>query len=129
MVSIITNGDEWQSNKDYAVYNKPLEKPANDEREYRLLRLSNQLEVLIVSDAETDRASAALDVHVGSSSDPVSWLNMYIFRKWMTDPFLGRKIYKDWPIFASIFCLWEPKSIQRKMITTVIFLSIQVNWR
>ncbi|KAF7722305.1 Insulinase (Peptidase M16) [Apophysomyces ossiformis] len=63
---------EWSSSQDesFHIYTKPLEKPAIDEREYRLLRLNNQLEVLLISDPETDRASAALDVHVGNLSDP-----------------------------------------------------------
>jgi insulysin len=67
MVSAI----EWQIQEGYSVYTKPLEKPAKDNREYRLLKLDNELQVLIISDPETDRASASLDVHVGSLSDPV----------------------------------------------------------
>lgn len=67
----VTNDSDWQNNQNYFVYTNPLEKPANDEREYRLIRLLNQLEVLLISDPETDRASASLDVHVGSLSDPV----------------------------------------------------------
>ena len=49
-----------------------FEKPDNDDREYRLIRLPNQLEALLIQDATTDKASAALDVHVGNLSDPVS---------------------------------------------------------
>lgn len=77
MVSAIFNHNDWQSNEEYDIYTKPLEKPANDEREYRLIKLANQLEVLVISDPDTDRASAALDVHVGSLSDPVKY--NYIF--------------------------------------------------
>ncbi|RKP06928.1 Metalloenzyme, LuxS/M16 peptidase-like protein [Thamnocephalis sphaerospora] len=47
-----------------------LERSQNDTRAYRLLRLNNQLEVLLVHDPDTDKASAALDVHVGSMADP-----------------------------------------------------------
>ncbi|KAG0165438.1 Insulinase (Peptidase M16) [Apophysomyces sp. BC1034] len=70
---------EWSTSKDgmYHVYTKPLEKPDIDDREYRLIRLGNQLEVLLVSDPETDRASAALDVHVGNLSDPVGYANAF----------------------------------------------------
>jgi insulysin len=39
-----------------------------------LVKLANQLEVLLISDPDTDRASAALDVHVGSLSDPVKYI-------------------------------------------------------
>ena len=47
-----------------------LERPALDDRSYRVIRLSNQLEALLVHDPETDKASAAMDVNVGSFSDP-----------------------------------------------------------
>ncbi|KAF2646871.1 hypothetical protein P280DRAFT_387619 [Massarina eburnea CBS 473.64] len=46
-----------------------LERPALDNRSYRITTLSNQLEVLLIHDPETDKASAALDVNVGSFSD------------------------------------------------------------
>jgi len=46
-----------------------LEKPSLDDRAYRVVRLANQLEVLLVHDPETDKASAAMDVNVGAFSD------------------------------------------------------------
>ncbi|OIW34047.1 UCH-domain-containing protein [Coniochaeta ligniaria NRRL 30616] len=46
-----------------------LEKPSLDDRTYRVIRLSNQLEVLLVHDPDTDKASAAMDVNVGAFSD------------------------------------------------------------
>jgi len=46
-----------------------LETPSLDDRTYRVIRLPNELEALLVHDAETDKASAALDVNVGSFSD------------------------------------------------------------
>ena len=46
-----------------------LERPALDDRSYRVIKLPNQLEVLLVHDSETDKASGALDVNVGSFSD------------------------------------------------------------
>lgn len=79
MVSAIINNDvDWQNCQAYSFYTKPLEKPANDDREYRLIKLLNQLEVLVISDPQTDRASAAIDVHVGSLSDPVSILYLLL---------------------------------------------------
>lgn len=43
-----------------------------------MIQLPNKLEALIVHDPDTDKASAALDVHVGNFSDsddlPVSYL-------------------------------------------------------
>jgi Insulinase (Peptidase family M16) len=47
-----------------------LETPSLDDRRYRVIRLLNELEALLVQDAETDKASAALDVDVGHYSDP-----------------------------------------------------------
>ncbi len=47
-----------------------LEAPELDDRSYRVIRLANKLEVLLVHDADTDKASAAMDVNVGSFGDP-----------------------------------------------------------
>eukprot|EP01018_Ginkgo_biloba_P032600 Gb_24525 [translate_table: standard] len=45
-------------------------KPLNDRREYKRVVLSNALEVLLISDPDTDKAAAAMDVCVGTFSDP-----------------------------------------------------------
>lgn len=47
-----------------------LESPELDDRQYRVIQLPNQLEALLVHDAETDKASASVNVNVGSFSDP-----------------------------------------------------------
>ncbi|USW51351.1 Putative peptidase M16, metalloenzyme, LuxS/M16 peptidase, peptidase M16, middle/third [Septoria linicola] len=47
-----------------------LEKPLLDDRSYRVIELPNKLEVLLIHDPDTDKASAAMDVNVGSFSDP-----------------------------------------------------------
>jgi hypothetical protein len=54
----------------YAVYTKPLEVSPLDDRSYRLVRLPNGLEALLVQDEQTDKAAAAVDVKVGHLSDP-----------------------------------------------------------
>ena len=46
-----------------------LETPALDDRSYRVIKLPNKLEALLVHDPETDKASAAVNVEVGSFSD------------------------------------------------------------
>ncbi|KAF1981764.1 a-pheromone processing metallopeptidase Ste23 [Aulographum hederae CBS 113979] len=46
-----------------------MERPVQDDRSYRVVRLPNRLEVLLIHDPETDKASAALDVNVGSFND------------------------------------------------------------
>lgn len=53
-----------------------LETSSLDDRSYRVVKLSNQMEVLLVHDAETDKASAALDVNVGNFSDPADMPGM-----------------------------------------------------
>ncbi|CAG8531276.1 2424_t:CDS:10 [Paraglomus occultum] len=56
----------------YYIFDRPIEKSDSDDREYRLIKLKNDLEALIIRDNETDKASAALDVHVGSMIDPIN---------------------------------------------------------
>jgi len=45
-------------------------KASVDDRLYRLITLPNKLDVLLISDPSTDKASAAIDVNVGHLSDP-----------------------------------------------------------
>lgn len=47
-----------------------MEKPLLDDRSYRVIQLPNQLEILLIHDPVTDKAAAAMDVNVGSFSDP-----------------------------------------------------------
>ena len=46
-----------------------LEKPSLDDRAYRYVELPNKLQALLVHDSETDKASASMNVNVGSFSD------------------------------------------------------------
>lgn len=56
----------------YHVFLKPIEKPSLDTREYRLVRLENGLEALLIHDKDADTSAAAMDIAVGHLSDPVS---------------------------------------------------------
>ncbi|ODQ63961.1 hypothetical protein NADFUDRAFT_28003 [Nadsonia fulvescens var. elongata DSM 6958] len=47
-----------------------IEHPIVDDRKYRVIKLANDLEILVIHDPDTDKSSAALDVNVGSFSDP-----------------------------------------------------------
>lgn len=47
-----------------------MEAPETDDRSYRVLRLHNKLEALLIHDPNTDKASGALDVGAGSFLDP-----------------------------------------------------------
>jgi insulysin len=58
----------------YLVYSNDIEKPDSDDRGYRLLKLENGLEALLIHDPSTDKAGAAMNVGVGVLSDPVSVL-------------------------------------------------------
>ncbi|TEY42656.1 hypothetical protein BOTCAL_0387g00100 [Botryotinia calthae] len=47
-----------------------MEKSLLDDRLYRVIQLPNHLEILLIHDPDTDKATAAMDVKVGSFSDP-----------------------------------------------------------
>ena len=47
-----------------------VKSPPRDKKQYRWLRASNGLRVLLVHDPDTEKAAAALEVHAGHFSDP-----------------------------------------------------------
>lgn len=69
---ILPDGYVLSEKKTHADFTKPIESSLNDDRLYRLIRLNNDLEVLLIQDPTVDKSAAALDVHVGHLSDPVS---------------------------------------------------------
>jgi insulysin len=67
----LLDGYERVESDSYSIFTKqPLEQSPNDDKQYRLIMLSNGLEVLIISDPKSDKSSAAMDVKVGHLSDP-----------------------------------------------------------
>ena len=70
-----------------------IDKSPLDPKEYRALVLENGLKVLLVSDRESDKSAASLDVHVGSGSDPVGWQGLAHFLEHML--FLGTEKYPE----------------------------------
>lgn len=66
---------------------------ASDPRAFRYLTLPNQLPVLLVSDPAADKAAAALDVAVGSGSDPIDRLGLAHYLEHML--FLGTDKYPN----------------------------------
>jgi hypothetical protein len=54
------------------MYTKPIQKSQQDDREYRLIRLDNGLQAMLVHDPTADKAAASLDVAVGHLHDPAS---------------------------------------------------------
>lgn len=70
----------------------PIQSP-NDDRSYRYLVLDNGLRALLVSDPDTVKAAASLDVHVGSASNPGDRGGLAHFLEHML--FLGTDKYPD----------------------------------
>ncbi|ORX55207.1 hypothetical protein DM01DRAFT_1335502 [Hesseltinella vesiculosa] len=86
--------DHWQLAPcgQYWIYTEPLEKSDNDDREYRLIKLANNdLQVLLVHEEDTDKSSAALDVHVGHLSDPEEFQGLAHFCEHLL--FMGTEKY------------------------------------
>ncbi len=70
----------------------PRQSP-NDDRTYRYIQLDNGLRALLVSDPDTDKAAASLDVYVGSASNPEDRGGLAHFLEHML--FLGTDKYPD----------------------------------
>ncbi len=75
-----------------SVEGQPVQSP-NDERAYRMLTLDNGMQVLLVSDPDTQKAAAALDVYVGSGDNPSGRGGLAHFLEHML--FLGTDKYPD----------------------------------
>lgn len=56
--------------RSYKTVTTKIRHPENDHRKYRHIVLKNSLSALVIQDATIDKAAAALDVGVGSFSDP-----------------------------------------------------------
>jgi insulysin len=71
------SGSEWvtvpakDGVPEYAFYTGPLPKPLLDDRGYRLIRLSNGVQGVLVHDPQADKAAASVKVHTGHMQDPV----------------------------------------------------------
>jgi insulysin len=70
----------------------PLQSP-NDSKAYRHIELDNGLRALLISDPDTDKAAASLDVYVGSASNPADRGGLAHFLEHML--FLGTDKYPD----------------------------------
>ncbi|MDE0309222.1 MAG: insulinase family protein [Acidiferrobacterales bacterium] len=68
-------------------------KSPNDHREYRPIELDNRLQVLLISDSETDESAAALAVQVGGQDDPEGREGMAHYLEHML--FLGTEKYPE----------------------------------
>ena len=68
-------------------------KSVNDQREYRHIKLPNNLDVLLISDPNADKAAASLDVYLGSYQNPKDRAGLAHFLEHML--FLGTAQYPD----------------------------------
>lgn len=68
-----------------------IKKSKTDKREIAFKRLSNGLKVVLVSDPDTDKAAASLDVHIGHLADPIEREGLTHFVEHML--FLGTEAY------------------------------------
>lgn len=66
-------------------------KSEEDEREYKVVTLANELVVMLVRDKDTDKAAAAMNVAVGHFSDPETLAGLAHFLEHML--FLGTEKY------------------------------------
>lgn len=67
---VLPSGYEKPSQATFATFLPPIEQSTNDDRDYRLIRLDNGMECLLVSDPKTDKSAAGISVRVGHLSDP-----------------------------------------------------------
>ncbi|MBQ4833709.1 insulinase family protein [Pseudoalteromonas sp. MMG010] len=65
----------------------------NDTREYKTLKLANDIDVILVSDPSVEKSAAALSVGVGLLNDPMSQQGMAHYLEHML--FLGTERYPD----------------------------------
>lgn len=70
-----------------------VHKSPTDDRDYLTFTLPNQLKVLVISDPDTDKAAASVDVSVGSNANPKNRLGLAHFLEHML--FLGTKKYPE----------------------------------
>nr|WP_150912330.1 insulinase family protein [Marinobacter halotolerans] len=70
----------------------PIKSP-NDDNDYRYITLDNELRVLLISDPDSDKAAASMNVAVGSGNDPADREGMAHFLEHML--FLGTEKYPD----------------------------------
>ncbi|KAJ1666447.1 metalloprotease [Coemansia sp. RSA 1813] len=68
-----------------------LNKSESDLREYRLIRLSNNLTAMVIHDSAGSKACAAMDVNVGSLADPPEFQGLAHFCEHLL--FMGTKKY------------------------------------
>lgn len=92
MIQGCSNETKKSDSSEMALVSEVIKSP-NDQREYRHIRLKNQLDVLLISDADTEKSAASLDVHIGSYQNPKDREGLVHFLEHML--FLGTEAYPN----------------------------------
>ena len=85
IVNAVLNDTRWwraratKNTPSHAVYTESIEQSPQDLRSYKLIRLENGLEAMLVHDKDADTSAASMDIAVGHLHDPVSYLLSYFF--------------------------------------------------
>jgi len=90
--ALLACAPQQQAPEEAALPLSPRQSP-NDSNRYRYIELDNGLRALLVSDPDTTKAAAALDVYVGSASNPRGRGGLAHFLEHML--FLGTDKYPD----------------------------------
>lgn len=104
----LINTQTWFKDVLHSMSSAPFQIPSVDENSYRLLQLDNGMTCLIVSDVNTEKAAAAVDVRVGSLSDPVDvpglahFLEHMLFYSSEKYPVEVNTIFRQ--LFSSVVC-------------------------
>lgn len=106
MVAPTYNPQEWAtvpesgSRPAYSLFKQQIETSPHDDRTYRIIRLENGLEAILVSDPQGDKAAASLDVAVGHLSDPDDMPGLAHFCEHLlfmgTEQFPGENEYSEY---------------------------------
>lgn len=84
--------------KAYQIVPGTIQKSENDKRQYQVIVLSNQMRVLLVSDASAIKSLGAIGVHVGSLQDPIEQQGLAHYTEHMV--LMGSKNYPESDGFA-----------------------------
>lgn len=75
-----------------------IQKSPNDDREYRYIKLDNELACILVKDKDTRKSAACLDVKVGSGLDPKETPGLAHFLEHML--FMGTEKYPEENVYS-----------------------------
>ena len=75
----------------FEVLEQSITKSPNDTRQYQVIRLANQLQVLLISDPDLENSAASLSVPIGSMHNPENQLGLAHYLEHML--FLGSEKY------------------------------------